>query len=178
MNHIKLLLVVTLITVVFTGAGCNDSGPDPQTTPGNGGDVRLIGSWKLIKLWIFKDNTYETFDYSKKDIIYDFQKNGKLNIIGEMDYSSFFEDFKEGEHFYEHWVVTCSTECVCDIPGPIRNLRIDGQVEPEGHYFLALVDDETMGISGSKRIGWITDEFGKQIGENIYGFSQEFIKVE
>ena len=107
--------------------------------------------WKLIKVSISKDYQQpEIFDYSEKNIIYEFQGNNKLLITGNVDDLFIFDDFQEGEHFYEYNELIVSPYCS---PGP--NLTIDnpefGQMEG-CYYCIVDLDNKTMRISGNDNV--------------------------
>ena len=105
----------------------------------------IVGKWKLVEIRI----NGNIIDYSNDNIIYDFQANNKLVIIGLADSLQLFDDFKEGEHFYKYqrWETGDNYK-----PGP--NLNIDGQAELAGRYFCtALINKQTMSISGDINIG-------------------------
>jgi hypothetical protein len=107
--------------------------------------------WKLIEVWILKDNDYpaEIIDYSEKNIIYDFQGNDTLVVTGKTDSLFIFDYFKEGEHFYEYRALNVCPLCT---PGP--NLSIDKPPlgQSDGNYF-ALLNGEKLEITGDTYIG-------------------------
>jgi hypothetical protein len=111
----------------------------------------------------------ETIDYSEENIIFDFQENNKLVVIGNIpDVLVVFDDFQEGEHFYEFHVFddSCYWE---EFPGP--NLEID---KPEigswerCYFCSALSDKETMKIG---KIDW------EKKGNDYYMWGYTFIKL-
>ena len=114
----------------------------------------IIGQWKLIEVRHTINGTQsDTTDYSKENIIFDFQENNKLIVTGNIpDVLVVFDDFQEGEHFYEY-----SNPEVCPLCLPIANLAID---EPElgseeRRYFCSVpLDKKTMeiNINGWSRI--------------------------
>ena len=163
--------MITLATLILTGAGCNDDVPDPQVPPDSGDAVRLIGRWKLIKLTVNGySRPYEEIDYSEKDIIYEFQKNGILVITGETDDIFVFNDFKEGEHTYAYRETTPNP-----LAGMARNLAIDkSSLEFESDWrYIAYLPDETMVISRNTIMsGEIDDD------HYLYLWGKHFIKLK
>jgi len=56
----------------------------------------IFGKWKLVKeILVFTSNGPKLFDYSKKNIVYEFKENGVLTISGVSHDTGL-----DGEHFY------------------------------------------------------------------------------
>ncbi|MDR0206870.1 MAG: hypothetical protein LBI45_06405 [Bacteroidales bacterium] len=137
------------------------------------GRKNITGAWKLLEVSIKNNNqNIVTLDYNNDIIIYNFHSNNKLVISGMVDSLQIFDDFKEGEHFYEY-----RRQNVChpdEDPGP--NLNIDSQAGLVGHYFCtALSDNQTMYISGTINVGGVISENGAIIGGNNYHLNQTLI---
>ena len=94
----------------------------------------IVGRWKLVEISMRINYQYDKkFDYSKDNIIYDFQKNNKLTISGNNipDDLFMFDDFQAGEHFYEYKKLGICPVC---LPGP--NLQIvNPKTGQRGHYY-------------------------------------------
>jgi hypothetical protein len=97
----------------------------------------IIGKWKLIEITTTYNYDYqnrEIINYSKENIIYDFQTDNKLIITGIIP-----NDLSEGEHAYEYKKPNVDPLA---LPGP--NLSID-----DFHFYCeALVQKDTIGIGG------------------------------
>ena len=135
---------------VFYLLVCNSCKPEPdEPVYKNPYSGDIIGKWKLVEVSISKD--YENFaiiECLNDNIIYDFQANNTLLVTGLLlDSLHLFDDFKEGEHFYEYYKLD-NTSCL-----PVPNLLID-KLESgtyNGRYFCKVpLDKRTMSISGNK----------------------------
>ena len=120
------LRMISLCALAMMGlliANCGDSSVAPSPVK-----TLIDTKWRLTEVQIVRDyhQQVEIFDYSEKNIIYEFQRNNKLVVTGNAGDEVFvFDDFEEGEHFYEvNWDDPCKGDPLCD-PGP--NLRIDGK---------------------------------------------------
>ena len=173
MKTIKnLTLLMGLCAVILLAAGCdktddtgNTSGTNPIEEP-KPAEKSIIGKWKLVG--IVDTQTGKLTDSSKENIIFDFQENSKLIVIGRMpSVLDVFDDFQEGEHFYEYLNLEVCPTC---LPG--ANLFIDkpqlGQ-EDGRYYCLVDLDNKTMEIGGGKVIGGVIDDAGLATGGDIIG---------
>jgi len=126
----------------------------------------IIGKWKLQSISIAKDyQEPEITDYSKRNIIYEFLENGKLVVTGSIPDLFIFDDFYEGEHFYEYQKPNVCPTC---LPGP--NLLIDtsesGQAEG-AYYCLIDLSNKTMKIGND----------GKEIEGVFLKLDKIFVKL-
>jgi|GEM_PF-1741870 len=120
--------------------------------------------WKLIEVSTVKDyQQSEIFDYSEKNIIYEFQRNNKLVITGNIDDLFVFDNFQKGEHFYEYKEPNIGPTAS---PGP--NLTIGNPVISRYYCLVDLDKENTMIISG----------FGRVIEKINYGATKSFIKLK
>jgi hypothetical protein len=105
--------------------------------------------WKLIETSIYKNSQqHEITDYSAQNIIYEFQENGKLVVSGVIDDSlGLFNDFSEGEHFYEYRRLLMCPTC---LPGKnfALNRPLDEPFNENGCYFLLYFCDGPMKVRG------------------------------
>ena len=132
----------------------------------------IVGRWKLVSCTVNYIQP-ETFDYSKENIIFDFQENNKLVVTGPIpNVLALFDDFQEGEHFY----IFSSLNVPCGSDPPGENLVIDNK--DTGMYCSPSLDEETMRIVGHKVIGGVIDEDGLITGDDTYGWEKKFIKVK
>jgi hypothetical protein len=80
--------IITLVLIVFTLSNCSnddDNSPNPE----------IVGEWKLIQAKIINSETNTTVDYSAENIIYNFQENGTLSVIGGQNFG-----YPTGEYDY------------------------------------------------------------------------------
>jgi len=165
-----------LVFFVFMCSNCSSDKKEPEYP--NPFRDNIIGRWKMIEVGVsINYSPRDTTDYSKENIIFDFQENNKLVITGPIpDVLVVFDHFQEGVHFYEY-----SKLNVCPRCSPGMNLIID---EPElgrdrGAYFCsALLDTETMsiGITG-QLIGGEFDDAGYLTGFDVYNWGINFLKM-
>jgi hypothetical protein len=82
----------------------------------------IMGSWKLVMLVITPDyQERDTIDYSNENIIYDFRKNGRLVITGNIPNDFYlFKDFQKGNHRYKFYYHDDCVSC------PPNYFKIDG----------------------------------------------------
>ena len=156
------LLVGLCAAVLLVAVGCEK---EPEEYKNLNRDT-IIGQWKLIEGSVSVNHSQaDITDYSKENIIFDFQGNNKLVVTGHIpDILGLFDDYQEGEHFYEYLKFEYP---VC--PGP--NLIIDrpGLGSSEGVYFCtALSYEETRGIGND---GWEIK------GDDYYRWSITFMKL-
>ena len=147
MKTIKnLTLLMGLCAVVLLAVGCDKETEEPK----NWNRAAITGQWKLIESSVSVNHSQpDITDYSKENIIFNFQENNKLVVTGHIpDILGLFDDYQEGEHFYEYRKLNVCPTC---LPGP--NLFID---KPElgnwerAYFCTALSDEETMGILAEK----------------------------
>ena len=176
MKTIKnLTLLMGLCAVILLAAGCdktddtgNTSGTNPIEEP-KPVEESIVGKWKLIEGSVSVNHSQpDITDYSKENIIFDFQENNRLVVTGRMpSVLDVFDDFQEGEHFYEYLNLEVCPTC---LPG--ANLFIDkprlGQ-EDGRYYCLVDLDNKTMEIGGGKVIGGVIDDAGLATGGDIIG---------
>ena len=170
-----IIVAILLISVGFFSA-CKEKEALIEECKNSNRDG-ITGQWKLIEGSVRLNNSQpDVTDYSKENIIFDFQENNKLVVTGHMpDILGLFDDFQEGEHFYEYSKPNVCPTCM---PGP--NLFIDKPElgSSEGVYFCtALSDEETMSIVGDKVIGGVIDDAGFVTGGDYYGWGITFIKL-
>ena len=70
----------------------------------------LMGRWQLIEVIITTNfQERDTIDYSNENIVYDFQKNSRLIITGNVPNDFYvFKDFQAGKHSYKyHYQGSC-----------------------------------------------------------------------
>jgi hypothetical protein len=93
---IALLLIITGFT------GCNKFAND-----------MLIGRWKLVQVEITTNSQeWDSIDYSNENIIYDFQKNSRLVISGNIpDDFYVFKDFQAGKHSFKWYTYDDCPSC-------------------------------------------------------------------
>jgi len=183
MKTIKnLTLLMGLCAVILLAAGCdktddtgNTSGTNPIEEP-KPVEESIVGKWKLIEGSVSVNHSQpDITDYSKENIIFDFQENNRLVVTGHMpDILGLFDDYQEGEHFYEYLKFEVGA-----CPGP--NLSIDspefGSGERRSYFCTALSYEETMSIIGDKVIGGVIDDTGLVTGGDYYRGSITFIKL-
>jgi len=164
-----IVLAIFLISAVFFS--CNNEKPDncKKIFSDN-----IVGRWKLNEVsWHVNNSKFDITDYSKENIIFDFQENNKLVVTGPIpNVLALFDDFQEGEHFY----IFSSLNVPCGSDPPGENLVIDNK--DTGMYCSPSLDEETMRIVGHKVIGGVIDEDGLITGDDTYGWEKKFIKVK
>ena len=97
-KHLFIASVLFLISVGFFSS-CKEKEEEPE----NPFRENIIGQWKLVHGTVEVDKqNYET-DYSEENIIFDFQENNKLIVHGSiLNDLGLFDDFQEGERFYNY----------------------------------------------------------------------------
>jgi len=173
----RLFLLSVLVVLVFAVIGCNNSLTGDGTP--SSGESRLDGtSWKLSMVTISENyQPFDTIDYSKRNIIYEFQGNNKLVITGKTDSLFIFYHFQEGEHFYRYEELYGCPTC---LPGP--NLLMDNPKNGHLHYncgYYANLENDTLRIGRQEAIGMEIDETGLWNGSvnySDYRWSQYLIK--
>jgi len=79
---LKLTIIMLLLAICFTA--CKKKNEEPEN---------IIGKWKLTEVSIWKNyQLLEVIDYSSENIIYDFKKNNKLTITGNISDDLFVFD--------------------------------------------------------------------------------------
>jgi hypothetical protein len=124
-THIALFLIVI---VGFTSCGKDND--------------MLIGKWKLMEVIITTDyQEMDTIDYSSENIVYDFQKNNRLIITGNISDDLYvFKDFQAGKHSYKCY------NFMDDVADP-KNLLIDEPKSGEvGKEYNCYIGSETLEI--------------------------------
>ncbi|MDR2578780.1 MAG: hypothetical protein LBC70_08255 [Chitinispirillales bacterium] len=174
------MYIITML-LWFAMIGCGDgTGLGVCTNPKINSDslCPLIGTnWKLVEVSIAKNyQPHEIIDYSKKNITFEFQANGKLIVSGETDGLFVFDDFNEGEHFYEYREMVVCPTC---LPGHNLEINRPFPLKEGGRYFV-FFDGETMSIGGYRVIGGVIvePEFGVQAGGDYYSWKKNFIKIK
>ena len=172
----KILFIVSAIFLISVGYfSCSKENTEDYQNPFSD---NIIGRWNLVEVSVRENDAlpYPT-DYSKENIIFDFQENNKLVVTGPIpDVIAVFDDFKAGEHFYEYIKQNICPTCK---PGP--NLFIDKLAlgSWERIYFCIVpLDEKTMKIQIiDKVIGGVIDENGWLSGGESYSFEKKFIKL-
>jgi len=165
----KKIVLAFLLSCLFL-TNCKKNNDDT-------GDI--IGKWKLIEVSIYKNyQQYEITDYSKKNIVYDFQENNKLIVTGNIPNLFIFDDFQEGEHFYEYFIPIFHPNGLTG-----KNLTIDkpNLGDSKGHYYCSVsVNEKTikMGIGSDKVIGGVIDETGLITGGDFFKWDKTFVKLK
>ena len=140
----RILIFTTIILILGCFSACKEECKNLNRD-------NIIGQWKLLEASVSVNHSQpDITDYSEENIIFDFQKNNKLVVTGNIvDSLSLFNDFREGEHYYEY---RKSDVCPPNEPGP--NLFINAELGSwEGSYFCtALLYEETMAII---KMNWI-----------------------
>ena len=175
----KNLLIVSAIFLISAGyfsCGKGNSEECEKLFSDN-----IIGRWNLIEVSVWVNRSLlDSIDYSKENIIFDFQENNKLVVSGDIpDVVVVFDDFQAGEHFYSFQTANVPN-CRYAIPGP--NLSIDETMlwrEGRGYFCTILLSDEkTMRISKmDKVIGEVIDENSSLTGAVSYSWEKKFIKL-
>ena len=140
-KYLFIASVLFLISTVLFSA-CKEKEEEPE----NPFRENIIGQWKLNHIYVIVEETQRyTINYSDKNVIFDFQENNKLVVHGSIPNDlGLFDDFQEGEHFYEY-----RRPEVYTYSSPGTNLFIDN---PElgdwrGWYWcFSISDRETMDI--------------------------------
>jgi len=141
-NILKFITLILFITGFFSACKeeCKNLNRD-----------NIIGQWKLLEVSVSVNHSQpDITDYSEENIIFDFQTNNKLVVTGNIvDSLSLFDDFQEGEYFYEYFTFDCHSD-------PGLNLLIDkpnlGGEKGNYYYCTSLLSEQTMGIGND---GWI-----------------------
>ena len=172
----KSIFIVSTIGLIFAGSFSACKEKEPEEEYKNPYRDNIIGQWKLIEVSVCVNYSQpDTTDYSNENIIFDFQENNKLVVSGPIpDVLVIFDDFQEGDHFYEY------RKFEPPPTDPAPNLSID---KPElgradrYYYCNALLGRDTMTIGIFKGIGWVYDETGVVTTGDYYGWSKTFIKL-
>ena len=172
--NIKLFLSFLLTFCLLLFFGCQ-SGIMNEGSKEEDPVDRVIGRWKLNEVSVLKDEQRppEVIDYSEENIIYEFQESHKLVVTGNAGDLFIFDDFKEGEHFYEY----SEPDFTC-LPGPNLSIEKPPLGKADGWYHCIVdLDNKTMGIVGNTVIGGVVDETGLMSGGNSYHWVKTFIKL-
>ena len=143
----------------------------------------IIGRWKLMEVSVWVNSSrLDSTDYSKENIIFDFQENNKLVVTGPIpNVIAVFDDFQEGEHDYVFGSPNERNYEYGACPPPLLpNLSIDDTAlgsEERGYFCEIPLDEKTMEIAKSKIIGGETNQNGWIIGGNYYYWKKIFIKL-
>jgi hypothetical protein len=121
---------ITLSIIIAALTGCE------KTT-----NELLMGRWKLVEVIITKDyQVMDTIDYSKDNIIYDFQKNNRLVISGNIPVNYYvFNDFQKGKHTYRYYYYDDCPNCkpmFFEIDGN-RNYKCSAPIWGVEHIYIA-----------------------------------------
>jgi len=134
----------------------------------------IFGRWKLVEVSINKndDPNNEIIDYTKDNIIYHFQANNTLVIIGSIiDTLTLFNVFTEGERYYEYRKMACTGD-----PGP--SLIIDNYLlaSPKKWYWCtALLNNDSMSIANVDPVKIMINENGSA---DYYNWSKTFVVLK
>ena len=86
-------IFLTLLLIIIGFTGCQKLSND-----------MLIGSWKLVEVFVSNAQGDDIVDYSNENITYDFQKNNRLVIRGNVPIDFYvFKDFQPGKHSYKYY---------------------------------------------------------------------------
>ena len=173
----KIFFKISAIFLIL--AGCFSCGQEKIEECQKIFSDNIVGRWKLTVVSVAVSNSLiDVTDYSKENIIFDFQENNKLVVTGPIpDVIVVFDDFQAGEHFYTFQSYNHDCGSVCDKPGP--NLFIDKPefASEERQYFCTIeLDDETMQISKSQFCGAIVVDDGFEI--KAYTWGKRFIRIK
>ena len=164
-----ILKMSAILLMILVFSACKEKKEESTEECKNLNRDNIIGQWKLIEIIINVNySQLDTTDYSIENIIFDFQENNKLVVIGNIvDSLSLFVDFQEGEHFYEYQKPNVCPTC---LPGP--NLIIDnpkpGMSWERSYFCHAPLSEETMMID---KMNWM----GKEGDDSSW--SMKFIKL-
>ena len=164
-----------IITLILISAGFFSACKEKEEECKNLHRENIIGKWKLIEVSVSVNYSQsDTTDYSQENIIFDFQENNKLVVTGNIpDVLVVFDDFQEGEHFYEFFPFECGA---CPPP---TNLNINNPAlgSEKGRYFCGISLEETMSIVGHEVVGGVIDDNGLLTGGDNYAWSFTFKKI-
>ena len=169
MKTIKnLTLLMGLCAAVLLAVGCDKETEEYKSLHRD----TIIGQWKLMESYVSINHSQSDItvtDYSKENIIFDFQENNKLVVTGHIpDVFVVFDDFQEGEYFYEYSKYPPPPTD----PGP--NLFIDKPeygIGERWYFCTTLLGKETMDIVIGNNIG------GAIVGSDYYRWGFTFFKL-
>ena len=173
----KNLFIVSAIFLI--AAGWFSCSKGNTTECGYSLSDNIIGRWKLIEVSVRKHTNplspATITDYSTETIIFDFQKDNKLIVTGNIpDVIAVFDDFQAGEHFYEY---STAREHNCGYALPGGNLGIDETALWNKQYFCRIpLDEKTMSIYVIDRFIEGVIDYGLETGGG-YFIEKRFIKV-
>jgi len=138
-----------------------------------GGEERLVGTkWKLVEVSTWDEQRQQIkFDYSKRNIVFEFQGKNKLVVTGKTDTLFVFDELGEGEHYYEYRDQTPRIKGeVCNMPMP--NLFVDNQQfkRKNGRYF-ANVEDNALKM-------FCPSGFPLEVRGKVYSVNMSFIRLK
>jgi len=163
--------------VLSYGDGIVDSNSTESDSgvSGNGGEPsNLEGtSWRLSKVTIGIDfEPLDTINYYGQNIIYEFKGNNKLVITGKTDSLFIFDNFQEGEHYYEYWERPVNPACVL---GPNLSINNPPDLSGQWEYYANIVDD-TLSIGRQETVGWEDGGNGLRVGGIAYRWGKYLIR--
>ncbi|MDR2147252.1 MAG: hypothetical protein LBE91_12415 [Tannerella sp.] len=169
MNTLAKLFHTFLLPVfyVFLCSDCSSSSEESRYSD------HIIGRWKLVSFTVNYSQP-ETFDYSKENIIFDFQENDTLVVTGPwLPQSGVFDDIWSGEYLY--WFSSPNVPSGSDPPQyPVSNLDIHVDDMVFGYYCRASLDEKTMSIiSVTTTVGSEEDDL-----TTVYNWEKKFIKIK
>jgi len=152
----KIFFICPVLFVTITTISCKPKYKNPFSDD-------IVGKWKLVEVEISRTTNYQPYEHQSAiidclnaNIIYDFQPNNKFVITNfvvdtffiadtTVIFSSLFDSFNEGEHFYEYHKFP-------DPPGdPGPNLCIDkpniGEYDKKCFFCDVRIGKQTMTIS-------------------------------
>ena len=138
----------------------------------------IVGKWKLIEIWDYTnynlENT-EIIDFSGNDIIFDFQRNNKLVVMGNVpDDLFFFDDVQKGEHYY---IYNEPIYGPLSVMGPNLIIGMESWLG-KGRYYGDIDGINKTLEMGGNRVKWTEyDENGFGIKGVRYRWSKKFIKL-